>query len=126
VIIKILIVDDNRLFRKRLKVFLAEQPEIMVVGEALDGQTALSKARELEPDVVLMDIRMKHTNGFHATKKLKDELPWIKVIILSSYDLKEYREAAQATGASAYVVKKDLFDDLLPAIQSAVQSNRSL
>ena len=125
VMIKILIVDDNHLFRKRLKVFLIEQPEIEVVGEALNSQEALRKAGELEPDVVLMDIKMKHTNGFKITRKLKEELPWIKVIILSSYDLNEYREAAQASGASAYVTKRALVDELLPTVRRVLQHDQS-
>jgi two-component system response regulator NreC len=123
--IKILIVDDNRLFRERLKAFLAAHPEVKVVGEAGDGQAALSKARELKPDIILMDVKMGGMNGLNATKQLKGELPDIKVIILSMYDLEAYREAAMTVGASAYVTKKALVDELLPTIRRVAQTNQS-
>lgn len=123
--IKTLIVDDSRLFRERLKAFLAAYPEVEVVGEAGDEQAALSKARELKPDVVLMDVKMGGMNGLDATGNLKRELPDIHVIVLSRYDLTAYREAAQALGASAYVSKKDLVDKLLPAIRRVAQTYRS-
>jgi two-component system response regulator NreC len=119
--IKILVVDDSWPFRESLKDFLNAHPEVEVVGEAVDGLTALSKARELNPDIVLMDINMAGMNGLSATEQLKGELPDIKVIILSMYDPIAYREAAEAVGASAYVTKRALFEELLPAIQRVVQ-----
>jgi DNA-binding NarL/FixJ family response regulator len=123
--IKILIVDDSPPFRESLKAFLTAHPEVDVVGETGDGLTALRKARELKPDVVLMDINMEGMNGFNATERLKEKLPDIKVIILSMYDLEQYREAAEAKGASAYVTKRALVGELLPAIQRAVQAGKS-
>jgi DNA-binding NarL/FixJ family response regulator len=123
--IKTLIVDDSRLFRERLKAFLAAHPEVEVVGEAGDGQAALSQARELKPDVVLMDVKLGGMNGLEATGNLKRELPELQVIVLSRYDLAAYREAAATLGASAYVAKKDLVDQLLPAIRRVAQTYRS-
>jgi DNA-binding NarL/FixJ family response regulator len=123
--IKILIVDDSRLFREHLKVFLAAHPEVEVVGEAGDCPSALSKARELKPDAVLMDVKMGGMNGLTATERLIKELPGIQVIILSRYDLKAYREAAEALGASAYVTKRALVDELLPAIRRVAKTNRT-
>ena len=123
--IRTLIVDDSRLFRERLKAFLAAHPEVEVVGEAGDGQAALSKARELKPDVVLMDVKMGGMNGLSTTEQLRRELPDIKVIILSLYNVEAYRQAAEALGASAYVAKKDLLDELLPAMRRVAQSNQS-
>jgi two-component system response regulator NreC len=124
--IKTLIVDDNCLFRERLKAFLAEYPEIEVVDEAGEGSSALSKARELKPQLVLMDIKMRGINGLSVTAQLKRELPEIQVIILSLLDLEAYREAAQAVGASAYVVKKDLADKLMPVIWRVTQTDQPL
>lgn len=115
--IRTLIVDDSLLFRKRLKTFLAESPDVVVHGEAADGESALSRARELRPDVVLMDIKMKGMNGLSATERLKQEFPDLAVIILSQHDLEPYRKAAEAAGASAYVCKRAVFDELLPAIR---------
>jgi PAS domain S-box-containing protein len=122
--IKILIVDDSRLFRERIRAFLAASPDIVVVGEAEDGQEVLGKAGELKPDVMLMDVKMGRVSGLTATSLLKRELPHIQVIILSLYDLEAYREAAENMGASAYVSKRHLADELLPAIRRAVQTNQ--
>ncbi len=124
--IGILIVDDNRPFRERLKVFLAAYPEVEVVGEAGDGQVALIKAKELKPDIVLMDLRMGGLTGLSATSQLKNELPEIQVIILSRSDLKAYRDAAEAVGASAYVAKRDLVKNLLPAIRQVTHIKQSV
>jgi DNA-binding NarL/FixJ family response regulator len=119
-----LIVDDDASFRRRVKEFLASEPDIEVVGEAADGQEGIFKARELQPDVVLMDVRMPGTNGISATRQLKDEMPELKVIVLTIYDLEEYREAAKASGASGYVIKKSLIEELVPAIRGVWNSNQ--
>jgi DNA-binding NarL/FixJ family response regulator len=123
--IRILIVDDGHSFRERLKAFLATHPGVEVVGEAEDGQAAISKARELKPELVIMDVKMSGMNGLNATGRLKEEFPDIRVIILSMYDLEAYRQAAEAAGASAYVTKKALVDELLPAIRRVTQINLS-
>ena len=122
--IKTLLVDDNALFRERLKDFLAADPAIEIIGEAGDGLEALEKAAQLNPDLVLMDVKMNEMNGLQTTAYLRDKLPNTRVIILSRYDLQEYRQAAKAKGASAYVVKKDLVETLLPAIFSTYGTRR--
>ncbi len=119
-VIRTLIVDDNAGFRRRLKEFLADEPDIEVVGQAADGQAAILKARELQPEVVVMDVTMPGMNGIDATRQLKDEMPELKVIILSLLNVQEYREAARAGGASGYVVKTSLIEELLPAIRGAL------
>jgi len=119
-ITRTLIVDDDGSFRRRIKELLATEPDIEVIGEAADGQEAILKARELKPDLVLMDVRMPGLNGINATRQLKDEMPEIKVIIVSIFDLQEYREAATASGASGYVIKKSLIEELLPAIRGVL------
>jgi DNA-binding NarL/FixJ family response regulator len=119
-VIRVLVVDDNDTFRRRIQEFLASEPDIEVVGEAADGEQAILKARELQPDVALMDVRMPGTNGLDATRQLREEMPELKVIMLSRFDLEEYREAARARGASGYVVKRSVIEELLPAIRQAV------
>jgi len=119
-IVRTLIVDDNATFRRRVKEFLASEPDIEVIGEAADGQEAILKARALHPDLVLMDVRMPGTNGLDATRQLKEEMPELRVIILTIYELQEYREAALASGANGYVVKKSLIEELVPAIRGAM------
>jgi DNA-binding NarL/FixJ family response regulator len=117
-----LIVDDDGSFRRRVKGLLASERDIEVIGEAGDGQEAILKARELEPDLVLMDVRMPGMNGVNATRQLKNEMPELKVLILTIFDLQEYREAAIASGASGYVIKKSLIEELMPAIRGVLGS----
>jgi DNA-binding NarL/FixJ family response regulator len=120
---RVLIVDDNASFRRRVKRFLGSEPDIEVVGEAADGQEAILKARALQPDVALMDVRMPGTSGINATRQLKEEMPEVQVIIVSRFDVEEYKEAAMASGASAYVIKKSLVEELVPAIRRVVISD---
>lgn len=119
--INILIVDDNPDFSNRVRDFLIDIRGIDIIGEASDGEEAISQARALEPDLVLMDVRMAGMNGLTATQQLKDEHPQMAIIILSTYDLHEYREAARIRGASGYVVKMNMADELIPAIQQALE-----
>lgn len=116
--IKTLIVDDNTTFRKLLRNFLSSEPDISVVGEAEDGETALNQAKELLPDLVLMDVSMKRVNGIESTRRIKKAMPEVKVIMLSVYDLDEYREAAKAYGVSNYILKKNMIKELAPAIHA--------
>ncbi|MBL7065874.1 MAG: response regulator transcription factor [Anaerolineae bacterium] len=117
--IRVLIVDDSAGFRRRVKEFLAPEPDIQIVGEAGDGREAIEKAVELEPDVVLMDVRMAGMSGLDAIRRLAAVRPGVRVIVLSRFDMQEYRDAAQASGASDYVAKRALVDELLPAIRRA-------
>jgi DNA-binding NarL/FixJ family response regulator len=123
---RVLIVDDNVNVRRRVREFLTSAPDIEVVGEAGDGQQALTKAAALEPDIVLMDVRMRGGNGLEATRRLREELPKVCVIMLSCLDVQEYKDMAMAEGASAYVVKRAWADDLLPAIRAILQERNTL
>jgi len=114
---RILVVDDDDAFRQRVKAFFAPEADMEVVAETSDGEEAITKAQELKPDVVLMDVRMPGFNGVSATRKLREEVPEVKVIMLSVFDLPEYREAAMVSGASGYVVKKSMIEALLPEIR---------
>jgi len=116
--IKTLLIDDNTPFRKLLRTFLSAESDIEVVGEAVDGETGLNQAKKLQPDLVLMDVSMKKVNGIKTTNLLKKIMPEVKVIMLSVYDLNEYREAAKANGASSYILKKNMIHELIPAIQA--------
>jgi DNA-binding NarL/FixJ family response regulator len=114
---KTLIVDDNADLRQRVREVLALEPGIAVVGEATDGREALRQARQLEPDLILMDVRMPGMNGLDATRQLRSEMPQIQVIILTTYDLEEYRKAVALSGAVGYVVKRSMVNALLPMIK---------
>ena len=117
--IRTLLVDDDAGFRARVKKFLVIEPTIKIVGEAVDGQEAICKTRELLPHLVLMDIRMPKVNGIDATQQIKQEMPVVKVLVLTLFDEEEYREAIMNNGADGYILKKALFETLVPSIKKA-------
>ena len=112
---KVLIVDDNALFRKTLRVSLRAQFPFLSVSEASDGEEALKAIPEFLPDVIFMDIHLPGRNGLEVTRTIKDLYPDIKVVLLSSYDLPEYREAALLYKAD-HCAAKDSFMSLLNLI----------
>ena len=121
---KILIVDDDMRLRQFVRELFSPEEDLQIIGEAVDGQEAIHKAQELQPGLVLMDITMPRMNGLDATRQLKKILPELVIIILTIHDLDEYRKAAIASGASAYVVKKAMMAELLPAVRMALSEGR--
>lgn len=113
----ILIVDDDQGFREMVKRLLEREPGVSVVGEAGDGEEAVRLARELQPDVILMDIAMPRVDGLEATRRIKAERPEAKVIILTIHNEEAYRRAAAESGADVFLPKKTLMADLLPTIR---------
>jgi len=103
--IDIMIVDDHPVFRQGLKNVLAAQEDLCIIDEAADGETAIEKAQERNPDVVIMDINLPELNGLQATRELKDRCPEINVIMLTAYDDEEQIYHAIRSGASAYHAK---------------------
>ena len=114
--IKIMIVDDQPLVREGLGTLLGLRPEIEVVGTATDGNDALQKAVALLPDIVLMDIRMPGVNGVEGTRLLKDSMPDVKVLILTTFNDSEYIFDALEEGASGYLLKDMPTDTIVQAI----------
>lgn len=114
---KIVVVDDSAVFRQGLIDFLRGYGDMEVVGEACDGETAVRKVGELTPDVVMMDVRMPVMNGLVALRALKALKSPPKVFILTAFDSIEYREAAKAAGADAYMAKASITEELIPAIR---------
>jgi len=102
---QILIVEDNAAFRQSLREMLCEQFPTMGVEEAEDGEDALDKMETLSPHLVFMDIKLPGRSGLEITKTIKERYPGIRVIILTSYDLPEYREAANQYGADFFLSK---------------------
>jgi DNA-binding NarL/FixJ family response regulator len=118
--INILIADDHIMVHQQIKFLFSSEMDFEVVGEARSGQEAVQMTRELCPDVVLMDIRMPGISGIEAARLLIADLPELKIIFLTNYDLDAYREAAAAIGASDYILKETMFKTLVPAIQEAI------
>jgi DNA-binding NarL/FixJ family response regulator len=103
--VRVLIVDDHELFRQGVSSILSRHPEIEVVGEAENGKLAIEKCREELPDVVLMDINMPVCDGLTATREIKREHPYVKILILTVSDAEAMLFDAIKSGASGYVLK---------------------
>lgn len=115
--IRILIVDDHSVLRAGIRALLDVQPDFEVVGEAGNGQEALARVRELQPDIVLMDIGMPGMDGLVATREIKSFQPDTKILILTQHENKEYVLPSLRIGASGYVLKRADGDELLQAIR---------
>lgn len=120
--IKLLIADDNAAMRKNIKSFVSAQPDIEVVGEAKDGETAVELAKNLSPDVVLMDISMPKLSGIEAAGNILRNNTAVRIIILSAHSDKHFVVAGLKAGVLGYVLKTSIFDDLIPALR-AVMAN---
>lgn len=116
--IRVLIVDDHALVRLGLMTLIEDQPDMQVVGEAGSASEAVSKAAQLQPDIVLMDIRMPGEGGIHATRQITETYPGTRVIILTSYAEDELVLRAIQAGAAGYVLKQADNEDLLRAIHA--------
>lgn len=115
---RILIADDNELVRRGVRELLSSESSWQVCGEAIDGAEALRKARELLPDLILLDISMPDMNGLEAARLLREALPKVKIVIISQHDPIQLLAGAIAAGAHACVDKSLLGTDLVPAIRS--------
>ncbi|MHB0988175.1 MAG: response regulator [Bellilinea sp.] len=103
--LRILLVDDHVLFRKGIVALLATRPDIQVVGEAGDGLEAIAAAQDLLPDVILMDINMPNCSGLEATRRIKRELPYVKIVMLTVADDDQHLFEAIKSGAQGYLLK---------------------
>lgn len=124
--LRILLVDDHRIFREALRGLLERLPDILVVGEAGSGEEAIALARELSPDIVCMDIGMPGINGIEATRELRAACPDVKVIALSTHADHVYVMDMMAAGASAYVTKAEGGKELLRAIEAVGHGHQYL
>ncbi len=114
--IKDLVVDDHTVFRRGITAVLAHQEGLVVVGEAADGLESIEKAREIAPDVILMDLNMPHCSGLEAIQALQAEIPQINILVLTVSEMETDLFAAVKFGATGYLLKKVEPEELISAI----------
>jgi len=115
--LRIFLADDHVVMREGLRSLVNAQADMDVVGEADNGRTTLSKARELQPDVIVMDVSMPELNGIQVTERLKRAYQKIKVLVLTAHDDSGYLRQLLEVGASGYVLKKAAAEELINAIR---------
>ncbi|MFT4228850.1 MAG: response regulator transcription factor [Microbacterium sp.] len=124
--IRILLVDDQELIRMGFRLVLEAEPDLTVVGEAGDGEAAVRVARAVEPDVVLMDVRMPGVDGIAATAQIVTALPRTRVLVLTTFDLDEYAFGALEAGASGFLLKDAQRAELVAAIRAVHRGDATL
>jgi DNA-binding NarL/FixJ family response regulator len=122
-VIRVLVVDDQPLVRSGFRMVLEERPDLELAGEASDGLQALELARELDPDVILMDVRMPNLDGVEATRQLVEAGTRARILVLTTFDLDEYVYAAIRAGASGFLLKDVEPAELVDAIRVVAAGN---
>jgi len=120
--IRILLADDHRILREGLRSLLAQQPDFSVVGEAADGQQAVALARDLRPDLIIMDVVMPGMDGVEATRTIRAEVPHSKIIALSMHSDRRFVSEMVRAGALGYLVKDSAFEELNQAVRAVMQN----
>jgi len=116
--IKVVLVDDHTILREGLKILIAKQENIQIIGEASKGEEALRLAKELSPDVIIMDISLPDINGISVTRMITQSDPRIAVLILTMYGEKEYLISALKAGALGYLIKEGTIEEMIKAINT--------
>lgn len=124
--LRLLLVDDQAMFREGLGTLLALQPDFEIAGEAGDGAAAVAAAKKIRPDVVLMDLRMPGVGGVEATRQIRTALPEARVIVLTTFEEDEEVFAALRAGASGYLLKASPSEKLCEAIRLAARGESLL
>lgn len=124
--VRILIVEDQVMMREGLRALIGQEVDMEIVGEADNGTAAIELARELKPDVIIMDVAMTGMNGIEATRQIKAEMPDLKIVALSAYDNREYVMGMVKAGVSGYLLKDCAFEDLVRAIRTILQNKSYL
>jgi len=124
--IRILLVDDNHLFRKGLAALISANPEFTVVGDLRSGKEAVQALASVEPDVVLMDIMLSGVNGLETVAVIKRRQPNVRVVLLTSFRAEEYVRAALRVGADGYVLKDATLEELMMSLRSVALGKKYL
>ena len=122
--IRILVVDDYAPWCRFLRLTLLAHEELQVIGEFADGPEAIEKAKELQPDLILLDIGLPTLNGIEAARRIREVSPKTKILFVSENRSPDIAEEALRTGAGGYVAKADAARDLLPAINAVLEGKR--
>jgi DNA-binding NarL/FixJ family response regulator len=122
-VIRVLVADDQALVRSGFRMILDQRPDLELVGEAENGAQALELAKELDPDVILMDVRMPELDGVEATKRLVAAGTRARILVLTTFDLDEYIYASIRAGASGFLLKDVQPDELADAIRVVAAGN---
>ena len=118
--VSVVLVDDHTIVRDGLRALLDKNPTMVVVGEAADGRSAVRLAKDMSPDVVIMDVAMSDLNGIEATRQIMAEAPRVKVLALSMYSDRVFVSEMLKAGASGYLLKDCAFDELAHAIETVM------
>lgn len=118
---RILVVDDLALWRDKLRSLIPARPEWKIVAEASDGQQAIEKAADMQPDIILLDIGMPVLNVIEAAKIIRQKCPKARIVFVTQDGVSDFRKAAMQLGAAGYVLKANVANALLGAIKSALE-----
>ncbi len=124
--IRILLAEDHTIVRQGIAALLRSEGDMEVVGEASDGLEAIELAKKLIPDLILMDIGMRHLNGLEATREIKKMFPSTKILVLTMYDNEEWIFQILKAGASGYLIKDSAMTDLISALRAIHQGDSYL
>ncbi len=119
--IRVLIADDHTIVRQGIRVLLQAEPDLLVVGEAEDGRQAVQLARDLQPDVVVMDLTMPGMDGMEATRVIKQTIPQVQILALTMHESDEYFFRVLQAGALGYVLKRAAAGDLIHAVRAVAR-----
>jgi len=122
--IKLLLVDDYQPVRKQICSVLEKRAEFQIIAEAADGLDAIQKAKELQPDLIVLDIGLPKVNGIAAARQIRKVAPKSKILFLSQETDQEIVKACFSMGASGYLVKSDLGEELFEALEAVIQDGR--
>lgn len=120
---RLLIAEDHALVREGLRLMISNEPGLEIVAEASEGGEALQSCRELDPDLVLMDVRMPGMNGLEATRRIKRDKPAVKVLMISTREQTDYMLEAMRSGASGYLYKDSTRREFISAIHDVLSSD---
>ncbi len=124
--INLVLADDHAVVRSGTRELLEQQPDLKIIGEAANGEEAVQLAKEMQPDVIIMDVRMPKLTGIEATRQIKAECPEVKVLVLTAHDDDEYVFALLQAGANGYLLKTAEIEELVRAIRTVAAGQSAL